>query len=226
MEYSGTLFINTVSDNDIVGIVFGYLSRKKFFVASWKQEDQVYWRSRPFRAQALATFNIKKIHSSSGDLAMLRNVLWHTGNKTNEATLLWKDPKMRGWQYKTAYSWQLVYLPSKRTMRLKLWSKYNQLMIDTGEISDPDILGGRLGFMSFSQEKVIWSAVSARCLDSFRWKMAWIVPLLNMYLHKKVIFKKFHWIDAKASTQTEKLFLPLLDTAHAIFIQRCSCRLT
>ncbi|XP_067016443.1 cartilage oligomeric matrix protein-like isoform X3 [Acropora muricata] len=168
VEYSGTLFINTVSDNDIVGIVFGYLSRKKFFVASWKQEDQVYWGSRPFRAQALATFNIKKIHSSSGDLAMLRNVLWHTGNKTNEATLLWKDPKMRGWQYKTAYSWQLVYLPSKRTMRLKLWSKYNQLMIDTGEISDPDILGGRLGFMSFSQEKVIWSAVSARCLDSFR----------------------------------------------------------
>lgn len=48
--------------------------------------------------------------------------------------------------------------------RLKLWSKYNKLMIDSGEISDRDILGGRLGFMSFSQEKVIWSAVSARCL--------------------------------------------------------------
>ena len=27
---------------------------------------------------------LQKIHSSSGDLAMLRNVLWHTGNKTNE----------------------------------------------------------------------------------------------------------------------------------------------
>lgn len=40
-------------------------------------------------------------------------------------------------------------------------------MIDTGEISDPDILGGRLGFMSFSQEKVIWSAVSARCLGEY-----------------------------------------------------------
>lgn len=59
VEYSGTLFINTVSDDDIVGIVFGYQSRKKFFVASWKQEEQVYWDKKPFRATAVATFNIK-----------------------------------------------------------------------------------------------------------------------------------------------------------------------
>ena len=34
----------------------------------------------PFSIFAL----LQKIHSASGDLAMLRNVLWHTGNKTNE----------------------------------------------------------------------------------------------------------------------------------------------
>ena len=36
--------------------------------------------------------------------------------------------------------------------------------MDSGEIKDPDIGGGKLGLMSFSQENVIWSAVSARCL--------------------------------------------------------------
>ncbi|KAJ7380253.1 hypothetical protein OS493_010968 [Desmophyllum pertusum] len=167
VEYRGTFFVNTHSDDDIIGIVFGYQSPKNFFVASWKQTRQVYWDSRPFRAKAESAFNIKKINSASGPSQMLRNVLWHTGNVTNEATLLWKDPKGHGWQDKKAYRWQLVYLPSKSTMRLKIWRKHNKVMIDSGEIKDPDIGGGRLGVMCFSQEKVMWSAISTRCLDPF-----------------------------------------------------------
>lgn len=97
---------------------------------------------------------------------MLRNVLWHTGNVSNEATLLWKDQQNgHGWHDKTAYRWQLVYMPSKSTMRLKIWRKYNKLMMDSGVIKDPDIRGGKLGVMCFSQEKIIWSAISTRCLD-------------------------------------------------------------
>ncbi|XP_068740521.1 cartilage oligomeric matrix protein-like isoform X2 [Montipora capricornis] len=167
VEYSGTFYVNSHSDDDIIGIVFGYQSRKKFFVASWKKTTQTYWDNNPFRATAEATLNIKKIHSSSGELLMLRNVLWHTGDRTNEATLLWKDPAERGWQGRRAYRWRLVYLPSKTTLRLQIWTKYKELMTDSGEIVDPDISGGKLGLMSFWQEKVIWSAVSARCLDPF-----------------------------------------------------------
>lgn len=167
VEYSGTFFVNRNSDDDIIGIVFGYQSPRKYFVASWKQSKQTYWDSRPFRAKAEAALNIKKIHSVSGPSRSLRNALWHTGNTTNEATLLWKDPKGRGWQDKTAYRWQLVYLPSKSSMRLRIWHKYNKVMMDSGEIKDFDIGSGKLGLMSFSQIKVIWSAVSARCLDPF-----------------------------------------------------------
>ncbi|XP_078355791.1 cartilage oligomeric matrix protein-like, partial [Oculina patagonica] len=167
VEYSGTFFVNTHSDDDIIGIVFGYQNPRKFFVASWKQSKQVYWDSRPFRAKADSALNIKKINSVSGPSQMLRNVLWHTGNVTNEATLLWKDPKGHGWHDKKAYRWELIYLPSKSTMRLKIWRKYNKLMMDSGEIKDPDIRGGKLGVMCFSQENVIWSAISTRCLDPF-----------------------------------------------------------
>lgn len=49
-------------------------------------------------------------------------------------------------------------------------------MIDSGEIKDPDIGGGKLGLMCFSQEKVIWSAVSARCLG--KCKTAFSLPVL------------------------------------------------
>ena len=59
VEYSGTFFVNTRSDDDIIGIVFGYQNPKKFFIASWKQSKQVYWESRPFRATAEAALNIK-----------------------------------------------------------------------------------------------------------------------------------------------------------------------
>ena len=59
VEYTGTFFVNSRYDDDIIGIVFGYQNPKKFFVASWKQSKQVYWDSRPFRAKAEAALNIK-----------------------------------------------------------------------------------------------------------------------------------------------------------------------
>lgn len=59
VEYSGTFFVNTESDDDIIGIVFGYQSPKKFFVASWKQKRQIYWDTRPIRATAESAVNIK-----------------------------------------------------------------------------------------------------------------------------------------------------------------------
>ncbi|XP_066021545.1 LOW QUALITY PROTEIN: cartilage oligomeric matrix protein [Pocillopora verrucosa] len=169
VEYSGTFFVNTESDDDIIGIVFGYQSPKKFFVASWKQKRQIYWDTRPIRATAESAVNIKKINSISGPSRMMRNVLWHTGNVSNEVSLsavLFEDQQNgHGWHDKTAYRWQLVYMPSKSTMRLKIWRKYNKLMMDSGVIKDPDIRGGKLGVMCFSQEKIIWSAISTRCLD-------------------------------------------------------------
>ena len=65
VEYSGTFFVNTRSDDDIIGIVFGYQSPTKFFIASWKQSKQVYWDSSPFRATAEAAVNIKVTYSFS-----------------------------------------------------------------------------------------------------------------------------------------------------------------
>ena len=59
VEYSGTFFVNTNSDDDIIGIVFGYQNPRKFFVASWKKSKQIYWDSGPFRATAESAFNIK-----------------------------------------------------------------------------------------------------------------------------------------------------------------------
>ena len=48
--------------------------------------------------------------------------------------------------------------------RITIWRKHDKVIIDSGEIKDPDIQGGKLGVMSFSQEKCMWSAVSTRCL--------------------------------------------------------------
>lgn len=59
------------------------------------------------------------------------------------------------------------YLYFRFQFRIKIWHKYNKLMIDSGEIKDPDIRGGKLGVMSFSQEKCMWSAVSTRCLGKW-----------------------------------------------------------
>ena len=57
-----------------------------------------------------------------------------------------------------------IFFFTRFLFRLKIWRKYNKLMMDSGVIKDPDIRGGKLGVMCFSQEKIIWSAISTRCL--------------------------------------------------------------
>ena len=59
VDFSGTLQVSTLQDDDFVGIVFSYQSNKRFYLVSWKQEDQVHWNVKPFRAEAVKGVQIK-----------------------------------------------------------------------------------------------------------------------------------------------------------------------
>ncbi|XP_045216736.1 cartilage oligomeric matrix protein-like [Mercenaria mercenaria] len=162
VDFSGTFFVNTDVDDDYAGFLFSYQDSASFYVVMWKKARQTYWHSTPFRAVAEPGIQLKLVKSNTGPGEVMRNALWHTGTTPNQVKLLWQDPRNVGWKERVAYRWELIHRPALGLIRVFLFEETN-LVADSGNVYNSELLGGRLGVFCFSQEMIIWSDLVYRC---------------------------------------------------------------
>ncbi|CAH1786413.1 unnamed protein product [Owenia fusiformis] len=162
LDYSGTFYVRSDDKDNYIGFVFGYQNNQKFYVVMW-QSNNTNKDLTAYRG-GLRGLQIKVVTSSTGPGKALGNALWHSADTPGQVKVIWHDPGMTGWVHRTPYRWHLYHRPTSGRIRFRL-VEGNATVIDSGNIYDTTIPGGRIGVFSYNQPQCVWSYLVARCED-------------------------------------------------------------
>lgn len=149
----GSWKVNTSSDNDFMGFVFGYQNSSNFYLFDWKQGTQNY--SGATAAEGMA---VKKYQGATGnglnDLSL--GELWENVNDSGDMTVLAKNQGAgTGWENFTEYDFFLDFNTTAGEFDITVEEAGTELW--NISLSDSTFSSGQFGFYNYSQSNIIYA---------------------------------------------------------------------
>jgi hypothetical protein len=143
-QIEGSWRVDTASDDDFMGFVFGYQGRGEYYLFDWKQSDQ----SDPlgFAERGMSV----KVVSVPGGADPTGADLWPTSGSV-DVTLLMHNTIQ--WQDLTDYNFRLNFSPGLFEIEVM----EGMTTLEEWVISDSTFMSGLFGFYNYSQGNVVYS---------------------------------------------------------------------
>ncbi len=149
----GSWRVNSGSDDDYMGFVFGYQNSSQFYLFDWKQGTQGY-----VGTTAAEGMTIKKLTGATGngqvDLSL--DELWENEANYGDMTVLAQNHgNTKGWADNTLYNFHLDFNLNPGEIHIVVTEGATELWNTT--VNDSTYTGGQFGFYNYSQEQVEYS---------------------------------------------------------------------
>ncbi|HWS88127.1 MAG TPA: RHS repeat-associated core domain-containing protein [Pyrinomonadaceae bacterium] len=142
-QMEGTWRVETTSDDDLMGFVFGYQGPGRFYLFDWKQSDQPDGLGFAERGMSLKVFNAATPPGGAD--------FWPTdGNGPRVRTLYHNTVP---WEDFTDYHFTLQFRPG----RIRIVVRQGEAVLADFTVNDATYADGRFGFYNYSQEAVKYS---------------------------------------------------------------------
>ena len=138
----GSWRVNTSSDDDFMGFVFGYQDRGSFYLFDWKQGSQ----SASGYGFAERGMSVKVVHTGAADPT--RPQLWQSSPDSAAVTVLRHNTI--GWADLTDYQFHLSFFPGIFQIRVS----QGATELESWTVSDGTYADGKFGFYNYSQGNV------------------------------------------------------------------------
>ncbi len=146
-QMEGTLRVDTVSDDDFIGFVFGFQDQGHFYLFDWKQFDQ---------SGADMGMSVKVV---SADTPLTGADLWPTAGNAGRVTTIYHNSIP--WADFTDYQFILEFHPGEFTITVK---QGDTILGEPINLLDDTYTSGGFGFYNYSQGPVIYTGFSQEVL--------------------------------------------------------------
>jgi hypothetical protein len=143
VEVMGKFSVETTTDDDLIGFVFGYQDPQHFYLFSWKQESQV----DPICGTCEQGATLK-LMSSEAALTYCAD-FWSSSGTAQANVLVPTASNPSGWVDNAVYDFRLLHQPG----HIEIEVRQGSTVVVSIQASDDTYPSGKFGFYSYSQEQ-------------------------------------------------------------------------